>query len=503
MASIAVRSVTDEQPGARGAEPELIADNGPCVAVDVLTGGLIRWRSRTLREPLQARSVSVGLNHLAPGLCRRCCLESAVCSCRGALADPELLQALLSLLQEGIGIGARAGAAQDVGREGRARSAQAPDVQLLDRHHPRQIQQGSTHLLQGDVAGRGIEIDGHGLPQQAPGTGHHHQSDGQGGEGVEPEPADRAQSQWLPVSNGLAIWQPVRVRERPGQPPVLHGYVSVALGSLASDQELEGLRQGLLIVSLLAGLLTFVGRQSMVAVSLRPIRRQIEQLVRFTADASHELRQPLTAIRAVIGSLHHGEALVGAQPLVLEKLALIDGASERMGKLVDDLLLLTRFDRAIKDHSGRRDFPLDELVEDQCRLFQDSAAAQGVSLVADIGDPATVFGHPERLRRLLANLISNALRFSAAGDTVLIGLKVQGAFVQLWVDDQGPGIPAAQRDQVFQRFWQADRSRSSASHGGLGLEIARAIAQAHGGRLVAREAPGGGARLLLELPLKA
>ena len=142
-------------------------------------------------------------------------------------------------------------------------------------------------------------------------------------------------------------------------------------------------------------------------------------------------------------------------------------------------------------------------MEDQCRLFQDSAAAQGVSLVADIGDPATVFGHPERLRRLLANLISNALRFSAAGDTVLIGLKVQGAFVQLWVDDQGPGIPAAQRDQVFQRFWQADRSRSSASHGGLGLAIARAIAQAHGGRLVAREAPGGGARLLLELPLKA
>ncbi len=325
----------------------------------------------------------------------------------------------------------------------------------------------------------------------------------QPGGGTVPALADRAQSQWLTLSNGLAIWQPVRVRERPGQPPVLHGYVSVALGSMAFDQELDSLRQGLLIGSLLAVLLAFAGSQWMVAVSLQPIRRQIEQLVRFTADASHELRQPLTAIRAVIGSLHHGEALVGAQPVVLEKLALIDGASERMGKLVDDLLLLTRFDRAIEDHSGMRDFPLEELVEDQCRLFQDSAAAHGVTLIADIRDPATVFGHPERLRRLLVNLISNALRFSAAGDTVLIGLKVQGAFVQLWVDDQGSGIPAAQRDQVFQRFWQADPSRSSASHGGLGLAIARAVAQAHGGRLVAREAPGGGARLLLELPLKA
>ncbi len=130
---------------------------------------------------------------------------------------------------------------------------------------------------------------------------------------------------------------------------------------------------------------------------------------------------------------------------------------------------------------------------------QDSAAAQSVSRIADIGDPATVFSHPERLRLLLANLIRNALRFSAAGDTVLIGLKVQGAFVQLGVDDQAWGIPAAQREQVFERFWQADRSRSNASHGGLGLAIARAIAQADGERLVAREAPAGGARL----PLKA
>ncbi len=316
-----------------------------------------------------------------------------------------------------------------------------------------------------------------------------------------PEPARRQFSQILPLSNGLAIWQPVRLRQAPGQAPVLNGYVSVAMGSMASNQELDRLRQGLVIGSLLAGLAAFAGSQWMVGVSLRPIRRQIEQLVRFTADASHELRHPITAIRAVIGSLQHGEALAGAQPVVLEKLALIDGASERMGKLVDDLLLLTRFDRAITDHSGWRDFPLEELVEDQCRLFQDSANGQGVSLIAELQDEATVYGHPERLRRLLVNLISNALRFSASGDTVLVGLKVQGAYVQLWVDDQGPGIPQAQREQVFQRFWQADPARSS-SHGGLGLAIARAIAQAHGGRLVAREAPSGGARLLLELPLK-
>ena len=332
-----------------------------------------------------------------------------------------------------------------------------------------------------------------------------------------PTDAGRSNRQILPLANGLAIWQPVRVRLHPDAAPVLDGYVSVALGTKASDQELDRLREGLLIGSVLAGLLAFAGSQWLVGVSLRPIRRQIEQLVRFTADASHELRHPLTAIRAVIGSLQHGQALEGSQPVVLEKLALIDGATARMGKLVDDLLLLTRFDRAIEDRSGMREFPLEELVEDQCRLFQESARERGITLIADLQDQVTINGHPERLRRLLVNLISNALRFSAAGDTVLVGLKVQGAYVQLWVDDQGPGIPAAQRELVFQRFWQADPSRSSSgasssgsnsgssnsgsSNAGLGLASARAIAQAHGGRLVARDSPSGGARLLLELPL--
>jgi signal transduction histidine kinase len=111
-----------------------------------------------------------------------------------------------------------------------------------------------------------------------------------------------------------------------------------------------------------------------------------------------------------------------------------------------------------------------------------------------------VLGHPERLRRLLENLLANALRFSPPGGTVTLGLALRRARVELWVDDQGPGIPEPQRRQVFERFWQADPSRCEAEHHGLGLSIAQAIAQAHHGRLLALAAPGGGARLLLELP---
>jgi two-component system OmpR family sensor kinase len=241
----------------------------------------------------------------------------------------------------------------------------------------------------------------------------------------------------------------------------------------------------------------------MVATSLQPVQRQIERLIAFTADASHELRQPLTAIRALIGSLRHGEWLVGTPPELGQKLAQIDQTSARMGVLVDDLLLLTRFDRAIDDRPSTETFPLADLVEDLIDLHQAEAESAGVRLQAQIEAPALVRGSPERLRRLIENLLSNALRFSPPGGTVTLGLRHLKGLARLWVADQGPGIPPHQRDRVFERFWQADAARAGAEHHGLGLSIAQAIAQAHGGQLRAEEASGGGCRMVLELPLRA
>jgi signal transduction histidine kinase len=315
-----------------------------------------------------------------------------------------------------------------------------------------------------------------------------------------PPPSARRRSQWLPLRNGLAFWRPVLTRQSGGGAPQLQGYVSVALASASADAELGRLRSGLAIGGLLAAAVAFAGSQWMVAASLRPIRRQIERLIRFTADASHELRHPLTAVRALIGGLRHSGPLQACPPVVPEKLALIDQAATRMGVLLDDLLLLTRSDRAIDDRSAMRPFPLEDLLDDLVALHHEQAVALGLTLRCEIHDNATVVGHPERLRRLLENLLANALRFSPPGGTVSLGLAVRRSRVELWVDDQGPGIPEAQRRQVFERFWQADPSRSEAEHHGLGLSIAQAIAQAHRGRLLALQAPGGGARLLLELP---
>jgi signal transduction histidine kinase len=222
--------------------------------------------------------------------------------------------------------------------------------------------------------------------------------------------------------------------------------------------------------------------------------------VQFTADASHELRHPLTAIRAVIGTLRQGSALEGSKPLVNEKLALIDQTCDRMGRVLEDLLLLARHDRQIDDQGDRRSFGLEELIEDLADLFSAPAQQQGVVLRTEIGARVPVHAQPERIRQLLVNLITNAIRFSPPGGTVTIGARNQGTDAMVWVDDQGPGIPLADRQRVFDRFWQADPSRSDPATLGLGLAIARAIATAHRGTLEAEEAPGGGCRMRLCLP---
>ena len=315
-----------------------------------------------------------------------------------------------------------------------------------------------------------------------------------------PPPSTRERPQWLPLANGLALWQPVLRRNPAGGAPRLEGFVSVALASAASEAELARLRQALAIGAALAALVGFAASGWMVSASLEPIRRQIERLIRFTADASHELRHPLTAIRALIGSLRHGDQRAALTPQLAHKLNQIDASAARMGRLVDDLLLLSRSDRAIHEASPPVLFPLEDLLDDLIDLHRAKAEAQGLVLQGQIEGSALVRGQPEGLRRLLENLLSNALRFSPPAGTVTLGLARRRERVRVWVDDQGPGIPPEQRAQVFERFWQADAARSGPDHHGLGLSIALAIAQANGGRLQAQQAPGGGCRMVLHLP---
>lgn len=307
------------------------------------------------------------------------------------------------------------------------------------------------------------------------------------------------QRQDLLLLQGVGYWRPVYLRNRPGADSRLEGYVLSVVSTGNAEREMGRLRNGLLMGGAAGALAAALLSQWMVRTSLKPIREQMQRLLQFTSDASHELRHPLTAIRAVIGNLQEQGVLTIPPTSLARKLELIDQTTTEMSSLVDDLLLLTRLDRSIPEHQHWRHFDVCELVEDIVDLYRDRAADQRLGLTAELHASAVVHGNPEQIRRLIINLLVNALQFTPAGGNVVIRGQQQGHQVVIEVEDEGPGIPAEHLQTVFERFWQADSSRQG-SNAGLGLSIARSIAHVHGGTLVAQPASSGGCLMVVQLP---
>ncbi len=211
---------------------------------------------------------------------------------------------------------------------------------------------------------------------------------------------------------------------------------------------------------------------------------------RFVSDASHELRTPLTAIRGQIEVLGRSqrpdqEAVRHVERTVLTEMA-------RIERLVDDLLALARLDEGLI--LERRTIPLGSFIWDLAR------ADPGGATVGEMPD-GTLEGDPDRLAQAVRNLLGNAHRHAGSTGLVRIGASAQGGSLTVWVDDDGPGIPPAERQEVFDRFYRSERARDRGSGGsGLGLAITRSIVEAHGGRIWAAESPLGGARVAFELP---
>jgi signal transduction histidine kinase len=239
----------------------------------------------------------------------------------------------------------------------------------------------------------------------------------------------------------------------------------------------------------------------MLRAAFLPLQRQLWALRRFTADASHELRHPLTALRTLLAAV---------PPELRQQPALawreLDGLTERMGVLLDDLLLLARLEQAgLEGGMAPEDaqaFDLLELLEDLLRCYSPRAAAGPVGLrlrPSPDDHQVPVRAQSAQLLRLFTNLLLNAIRHSPPGGTVTLTVRTTGRMVRVAVADEGPGIPAQARERVFERFWSGtDRGGQS----GLGLAIARAIASRHGGNLRVGESEGG-CVLLVELPIAA
>ncbi len=207
----------------------------------------------------------------------------------------------------------------------------------------------------------------------------------------------------------------------------------------------------------------------------------------FVADASHELRSPVAASRV---QLEVGLANPEATDWTQTATAVLT-EQRHLGRLVDDLLALGRLDEGGVGCTA--DVDLDEVVT------RESARTQTVPVVVDHCDPIRLVGNEQLLTRLVRNLIDNAARHTATD--VHVALRRNGQTATLDVDDNGPGVPPADRDRIFQRFTRIDEARGRTDGGaGLGLAIARQVARAHGGEVRCDDAPTGGARFSVTLP---
>ncbi|MGB9376870.1 MAG: ATP-binding protein [Mycobacteriales bacterium] len=228
-----------------------------------------------------------------------------------------------------------------------------------------------------------------------------------------------------------------------------------------------------------------------MAAELAVVDRQRRDLV---ANASHELRTPITALQALLENLVDG--VEQADPRSLQ-VALEQ--TERLGRLVTELLDLSQLE------SGRAQIiaetvPLRDFVAQA--VSEASLAARDVRLSSSV-EPAdlSIEADPARLHQVLANLLDNASRHSPPGGTVTVSARARDGGVRLAVADEGPGIPFADRDRVFERFSRLDDARASRDGGGgLGLAIAREVVELHGGVLRAEENAPSGCRMVVDLP---
>ena len=219
------------------------------------------------------------------------------------------------------------------------------------------------------------------------------------------------------------------------------------------------------------------------------------QVIRFTADASHELRSPLAAMRAAT-------EVALARPRdaaeYRETLTSLGEQCDRLTLLVNGLLLLARAD-AGEVPLRREMLELGALARDVCETFEPLFEEKDVRILVEAEGPLTVQGDPQRLRQLVTNLLDNALRFTEPGGFVSARVESDGDSARLSVRDSGIGIPDVHLPHVFERFYQVDPARSSEGCG-LGLSICRWIVEAHGGTIRANSVQPRGIEFLVNLP---
>lgn len=227
---------------------------------------------------------------------------------------------------------------------------------------------------------------------------------------------------------------------------------------------------------------------------LERLQRSFEAERRFTADASHELRTPVSIIKS---ACEYAEAFDETDEERRETLGMIHRQADKMAGLIGQLLALTRLDQGTET---LRPVPLD--LGQLARRTLEDQNYDAARLRLALAEGVTVRGDEALLGRLAANLVDNAFKYGLPGGTVTVEVRAENGEALLTVADEGPGIPAAQQEKIWQRFYQVDAARGDQQEGvGLGLSLVQRIAQLHGGRMTLKSAEGAPSAFTLHLPL--
>lgn len=271
--------------------------------------------------------------------------------------------------------------------------------------------------------------------------------------------------------------------------------------SIASEEgALSQLRTVLLAVLGIAVAPSLVGGYLLSGRALRPIKAAVDSQRTFVADASHELRTPVAVVRTNAELLERHIAFprgVSADDAVT--VADILSESERLGKMVDQMLTLAQADAGQSPRLSE-DVALNEVAENVGRSMNALAVSRGIALRTRIEGRVEVRGDRERLRELLVILVDNAIKYTEPGGRVELALRRKHRSGIMAVSDTGHGIPVKSLPHIFDRFYRVDKARSRESGGtGLGLSIARQIVDTHGGTIGVQSELGKGTTVTVEL----